>query len=69
MINFTHLFVYGPLLLSVLENLEEIFLSTISNISSRFSINSEAFASELLENIEEIFPHYHMYSDMFIMLK
>ena len=28
------------------------------NISSRFSSNSEVFASELLENIEEIFPWY-----------
>ena len=27
-------------------------------ISSRFSSNSEAFASELLENLEEIYPRY-----------
>ena len=28
------------------------------NMSSRFSSNSEAKASELLENLEEIFPRY-----------
>ena len=28
------------------------------NISLRFSINSEAFFSELLENLEEMFPRY-----------
>ena len=28
------------------------------NISSRLSCNSEAFASELLDNIEEMFPRY-----------
>ena len=28
------------------------------NISSIFSSNSEAFASELLENLEEMFPRY-----------
>ena len=27
-----------------------------ANISSRFSFNSEASASELLENLEEMFP-------------
>ena len=27
-------------------------------ISSRFSSNSEASASELLENLEEMFPRY-----------
>ena len=32
------------------------------NISLRFSINFEAFASELLENLEEIFPRYTIYS-------
>ena len=30
----------------------------VVNMSSRFSSKSEAFASELLENIEEMFPHY-----------
>ena len=29
-------------------------------MSSVFSINSEAFASELIENIEEMFPRYYM---------
>ena len=28
------------------------------NTSSRFSNNTEANASELLENLEEMFPHY-----------
>ena len=28
--------------------------------SSRFSSNSEAFASELLENLEEMFTRYYM---------
>ena len=30
------------------------------NISSKLSSNSEAFASELLEYLEEMFPHYYM---------
>ena len=30
----------------------------VVNISSRISSNSEANASELLENIDEMFPHY-----------
>ena len=34
-------------------------------ISSRFYQNSEAFASELLENIKEMFPPYHMKVQMF----
>ena len=34
---------------------------TISNISSIFSSNSEAEASELLENIEETFPRFYMH--------
>ena len=34
------------------------------HISSRFSGNSEAFASELLENLEEMFPRYYMDSDV-----
>ena len=33
------------------------------NISTLFSSNSEAKASELLENIEEIFAWYYMHSD------
>ena len=36
---------------------------SISNISSIYSSNSEAFASELLEYLEELIPRYHMYSD------
>ena len=39
--------------------------TTFSNISSRFSNNSEAFASELLENLEEMFLWCYIYSDMF----
>ena len=35
-----------------------IFLWYRRNISSRFSSNSEASASELLENFEEVFPWY-----------
>ena len=33
-------------------------------MSSRFSSNSEAYASELLENLEDIFPLYYMDSDI-----
>ena len=29
----------------------------VYSISSRFSINSEANASELIENLEEMLPH------------
>ena len=36
--------------------------TNISNISSRFSSNSEADASELLENIEEMFLRYNIQS-------
>ena len=32
--------------------------NTDENMSWRFSRNSEAFASEFLENIEEMFPRY-----------
>ena len=39
------------------------------HFSSRFSTNSEAFASELIENLEDISPQYYMYSDMFNMFK
>ena len=35
---------------------------TKTNISSRFSENSETSASEFLENLEEISPLYYMYS-------
>ena len=32
--------------------------------SSRFSSRSESFASERLENLEEMFPWYYMHSDV-----
>ena len=35
------------------------FLPVPGNISSKFASNSEAFASELLENLAKIFPHCH----------
>ena len=35
--------------------------------SKEFSINSEAIASELLENLEGIFIRFLMYSDVFDM--
>ena len=38
------------------------------NYSSRFSNNSEAFASGLLKNCEELFPRHYMHSDLFNML-
>ena len=34
-----------------------------------FFNNSEATASELLENFEEVIPRYYMHSDLFCMLK
>ena len=45
------------------------------DISSRFSSNSEADASELPENLEEMFPRYYMvqifksHTDMFAVAK
>ena len=39
----------------------------MSIISSIFSINSEANASELLKNLEEMFPVYYIHSYMFSM--
>ena len=39
------------------------------NISSRFSKYSEANASVLLENLEEMFPQYYMHRDVFSMFK
>ena len=30
----------------------------LKNFAPRFTCNSEVFASELLENIEEMLPHY-----------
>ena len=38
--------------------------SQLANISSRFPSNSEANASELLGNLEELFPLYYMHSDV-----
>ena len=38
-------------------------------ISSRISSNFEAFASELLENIDKMFPRYHIHSDKYNMLE
>ena len=35
-----------------------------SHVSSRFSSNSEAFASELLLNLEEMFPRYYVNSNV-----
>ena len=54
------------------ENVHKIifsrFLTTVGiereNISSGFSSNSEASASELLENPEEMFHRYYMDSDV-----
>ena len=37
---------------------------TAVNISFRFCGNSEAFTSELLEVLEEMFPQYYMNSDI-----
>ena len=39
------------------------------NISLRFSCMVEAFASELLENLGQIFPPYYIHNDVFSMLK
>ena len=36
-------------------------------MSSTFSNNSEAFASELFENLEEMFPHNNVIPDGFQM--
>ena len=40
------------------------YMHLFITISSRFSSNSEADASELLENLEEIFLRYNMDSDV-----
>ena len=39
--------------------------SDLSNTFPPFSSNSEALASELLENLEKMFLMYYMHSDMF----
>ena len=36
---------------------------------SNYDGNSETSASEFLENLEEMFPWYYMYSDIFGMFK
>ena len=38
---------------------------TIKNMSWIFSSNSEANASELLENIKDMFPRHRMHSNLF----
>ena len=43
-----------------------LFYLKQGNISSWFSRNSEADASELLENWKEMFPRYYMHSDVFL---
>ena len=43
--------------------LRKEFLKIKRYISSRFSSNSEAFASELLDNLEEIFAWYYIVCD------
>ena len=40
-------------------------LPATGNISSRFSINSEAKASEFIEDLEEIFLQYNMHGGMY----
>ena len=52
-------------------NIHTVFRSWLTNyyqyrenIYLRLSNNSEAFASELLENLEEVFPRYYMYCDV-----
>ena len=51
------------------ESRESRFFTVMTHISSRCSSNSEAYASELLENTEEMFSLYYMHSDTFIKLQ
>ena len=44
-------------------------IGVFSNRNNLFSSNSEAFASELLENLEEMFPMYYIYSGVFSVFK
>ena len=44
-------------------------MNTMSNNSPRFSRHLEAFASEYLENLEEILPRYYMHEDIFNKLR
>ena len=46
-----------------------IHIYIISNISLRFSSNSEAKTSVLLEDLEEMFHQCYMHWDMFSMFK
>ena len=48
----------NPFATCVIKNLNLLYYLYQGNIYSRFSNNSEANASELLENFEEILPHY-----------
>ena len=66
-------FVNDPVTILCYKCVEQIlktcFLITDSDaisrfITSKFSCNSEANASELQENLEEIFPRYYMDSDV-----
>ena len=34
------------------------------NISAKFSINSESYTSEFIENLEDLSPWYYIYSDV-----
>ena len=43
--------------------------TTISNELETVSSSLEVFASELPENLEEMFPQYYMHSDMFSIFK
>ena len=45
-----------------------ITTSNKGNISSRFSSNSEAVVSELLEDHEEIFPWFYLHGNIFNIL-
>ena len=44
-------------------------IQIVHNISLRFSTNSEANASELVENLNEMFPRFFMYIDICIIFK
>ena len=46
-----------------------IYYQQRGTLFSRFSSNSKTNASELLENLEEMFPQYYMHGDMFSTFK
>ena len=51
--------VYAEAILNLSAKVKYIIVYVVpSNISARFSSSSEADASELLENLEEMFPRY-----------